>query len=150
MLSDFRLKVFLAVATEKSFSRAAYSLGISQPAVSQKISSLEAELGTPLFSRAHGDISLTEKGRILLPYAKRIVSIDEAAVAALSPGTPAAGAEANVDAGAQTGATSDTEVPASSQLDALPLIKELFRYIENLEGKEYLRDTIKQTLEGLQ
>ena len=121
MLSDFRLKVFLAVATEKSFSRAAYSLGISQPAVSQKISSLEAELGTPLFSRTHGDISLTEKGQVLLPYAKRLIAIDEAAVAALS---------------------SESE----SRPDALPLLKELFRYLENFEGKESLRETIEKLM----
>ena len=45
MLEDFRLKVFLGVAREKSFTEAAGKLGISQPAVSQNVSELEKGLG---------------------------------------------------------------------------------------------------------
>ena len=44
MLEDFRLKVFMAVRSEHSFTKAARSLGISQPAVSQNIAELEKEI----------------------------------------------------------------------------------------------------------
>ena len=45
MFEDFRLKVFMAVATEGSFTKAAAVLGISQPAVSQNIAELEKSSG---------------------------------------------------------------------------------------------------------
>ena len=48
MFEDFRLKVFMAVAETGSFTKAAKSIGISQPAVSQNINALEKEIGTPL------------------------------------------------------------------------------------------------------
>ena len=53
MLEDFRLKVFMAVAEEGSFTRAAKSLGVTQPAVSQNIAELEKQTGAVVlpFSR---------------------------------------------------------------------------------------------------
>ena len=48
MLQDFRLKVFMAVAEYGSFTKAAESLGVSQPAVSQNIAELERNLGVRL------------------------------------------------------------------------------------------------------
>ena len=62
MLEDFRLKVFMAVKSEQSFTKAARSLGISQPAVSQNIAELEKELGVALFSRSRGEVTLTPAG----------------------------------------------------------------------------------------
>lgn len=73
MLEDFRLKVFMAVADEGSFTRAARTLGISQPAVSQNISELEKELGTELFLRRKGAVSLTPSGSAFKEYAARIL-----------------------------------------------------------------------------
>ena len=55
MFEDFRLKVFMAVAETGSFTKAAKSIGISQPAVSQNINALEKEIGTPLILRAKGE-----------------------------------------------------------------------------------------------
>lgn len=55
MLEDFRLKVFMAVAETGSFTKASRKLGVSQPAVSQNISSLEKETGAILFQRARGE-----------------------------------------------------------------------------------------------
>ena len=49
MFEDFRLKVFMTVAREKSFTKAASELGVSQPAVSQNISELEKSAGVKLF-----------------------------------------------------------------------------------------------------
>ena len=48
MFEDFRLKVFLAVAKEGSFTNAAKSLGVSQPAVSQNIAEIEKGIGVKL------------------------------------------------------------------------------------------------------
>lgn len=72
MLEDFRLKVFIAVAEEGSFTKASLRLGISQPAVSQNIAELEKITGAKLFDRLPGEISLTDAGRVFLGYAKEI------------------------------------------------------------------------------
>lgn len=73
MLEDFRLRVFLTVAETGSFTGAAKQLGISQPAVSQNITALEKLVGTTLFSRLKGDITLTAEGRAFREYAARIL-----------------------------------------------------------------------------
>src|SRR5437870_4969099 len=73
-----QLEVFLSVAQEKSFSRAAEALHRTQPAVSQGIRRLEAELGEPLFDRSSIDGTLTAAGRVLFDFAqKMIVSVRE-------------------------------------------------------------------------
>ena len=54
MFEDFRLKVFMAVAETGSFTKAAKSIGISQPAVSQNINALEKEIGTPITMVSNG------------------------------------------------------------------------------------------------
>ena len=72
MLEDFRLRVFMAVAETGSFTKASRKLGVSQPAVSQNISSLEKETGAILFQRARGEVSLTSEGLVFKEYASRI------------------------------------------------------------------------------
>lgn len=74
MLEDFRLRVFVTVAEQKSFSKAAQLLGISQPAVSQHVSELEKQLGTKLFRRQHGVTSLTPAGEVFEKYSSRILA----------------------------------------------------------------------------
>ena len=59
------LRVFLKVATERSFSRAAMKLHRTQPAVSQAVRRLEESVGERLFDRATKDASLTDAGRLL-------------------------------------------------------------------------------------
>lgn len=73
MFGDFRLQVFMTLSRTGNFTRAAAELGISQPAVSQNISELEKDLGTRLFSRSRGEVSLTPQGRSFLEYARRIL-----------------------------------------------------------------------------
>jgi len=63
-----QLKAFQEVARRRSFSGAAKALFLSQPAVSRQISSLESELGMPLFIRMGNHIVLTDPGRKLLVY----------------------------------------------------------------------------------
>src|SRR3954447_5882412 len=74
-----RLRVFQAVANNGSFSRAARSLGLSQPAVTQHIQALEAELGVPLFDRLGRRISLTPAGSSLAAHVPQILGMVHAA-----------------------------------------------------------------------
>lgn len=78
-----QLEVFLSVAREKSFSRAAEALHRTQPAVSQAIRRLEAELGEPLFDRSSKDGTLTEAGRVLYDFAQQMMNLRGHAHAAI-------------------------------------------------------------------
>jgi DNA-binding transcriptional LysR family regulator len=69
------LQVFLTVATEKSFSRAAEKLYRTQPAVSLAVQRLEQELGEKLIDRSGKDLILTDAGRSVLEYARRFQSL---------------------------------------------------------------------------
>ena len=69
---DFKLKVFLTVSRLGSFTHAARELGVSQPAVSQNITSLEKSLGVKLLERRRGDVFLTDAGRSFVKYARQI------------------------------------------------------------------------------
>ena len=71
------LKVFLAVAQERSFSRAAAKVHRTQPAVSQAVRRLEVELGEQLFDRSSKTGTLTEAGRMLQNYGQRLVRLAE-------------------------------------------------------------------------
>ncbi|MCZ2154799.1 MAG: LysR family transcriptional regulator [Bryobacterales bacterium] len=73
------LQVFLTVAAERSFSRAAAKLHRTQPAVSQAIRRLEDEVGERLFDRSSKDGTLTEAGRVLREYAERLQRLAEEA-----------------------------------------------------------------------
>jgi len=68
------LKAFIAVAENKSFSKSAESLNISQPAISKRIAALEAELSSKMFDRVNRKVYLTEAGRMLLPVAQSVLS----------------------------------------------------------------------------
>jgi DNA-binding transcriptional LysR family regulator len=69
------LNVFLMVARERSFSRAAQKLYRTQPAVSITIRKLEDEVGEPLFARGARSGQLTDAGRLLVGYAERILNL---------------------------------------------------------------------------
>ncbi len=78
-----QLETFLAVAEERSFSRAAARLHRTQPAVSQVIRKLEAAVGETLFDRAARDGSLTAAGVLLRDYALRLLALRREASSAL-------------------------------------------------------------------
>jgi DNA-binding transcriptional LysR family regulator len=69
------LRVFLAVAEERSFSRAAAKVHRTQPAVSQAIRRLESDLGEQLFDRSSKSGTLTDAGRVLQNYGQRLVRL---------------------------------------------------------------------------
>jgi DNA-binding transcriptional LysR family regulator len=78
-----QLEVFLAVAREGGFSRAAEKLYRTQSAVSQAIRKLEAEIGEPLFDRSTRDGVMTDAGNVLQEYAERLLNLRENAREAL-------------------------------------------------------------------
>jgi DNA-binding transcriptional LysR family regulator len=70
-----QLEVFLAVARERRFSRAAEKLYRTQSAVSQTIRKLEEELGEPLFDRSSREGVLTDAGQVLIEYAEKLLNL---------------------------------------------------------------------------
>ncbi|MDH4274003.1 MAG: LysR family transcriptional regulator [Gammaproteobacteria bacterium] len=68
------LNAFVAVAEQGSFSRAATTLFLTQPAISKRVAQLELSLQTPLFDRVGRQVRLTEAGQVLLPRARRILA----------------------------------------------------------------------------
>lgn len=68
------LIVFLEIAAEKSVSKAANNLFISQPAVSQSLKDLEQHYNTQLFSRSNKQFALTPSGICLKEYAEKLIS----------------------------------------------------------------------------
>ena len=69
------LNIFLAVAHERSFSRAAAKVHRTQPAVSQAVRRLEADLGEELIDRSSKSGTLTEAGKVLQNYGQRLIRL---------------------------------------------------------------------------
>src|SRR3954469_9090072 len=93
-----RVLTFRAVAHQRSFSRAARELSLSQPSVSNQVAALERELGVALLTRGPGGLKLTAEGRVLLEHADAIA--ERFALA----GTQLAGAARGVQARLRIGA----------------------------------------------
>lgn len=90
--SYHHLRYFLAVAEEGSMTAAAEALGVTQPTVSAQVAELDRSLGTRLFRRRGGRITLTEDGRIARDHARRIFALGaslEGALAGTRPGATA-------------------------------------------------------------
>lgn len=73
MIDLERLRIFIQAADHLSFSEAAKRLHLTQPTVSHHISALESSLQVELFERAGNSVRLTEAGRLLLPWAQKLV-----------------------------------------------------------------------------
>jgi DNA-binding transcriptional LysR family regulator len=82
-----QLRIFATVARLGSFSRAAEELRISQPSASIQVADLERALGVDLFEQVGRRIHLTEAGRVLEDYARRILALAEEARTAVSETT---------------------------------------------------------------
>ncbi len=79
-----QLRCFLAVAEHRHFTRAARELGLAQPSVSAQVRGLESDLGSELFHRMKGNVTLTPAGEALLPFARRILADVDAATSEVS------------------------------------------------------------------
>lgn len=79
-----QLEVFLAVARERRFSRAADKLFRTQSAVSQTIRKLEEELGEALLDRSSREGVLTDAGKVLYEYAEKLINLRSEAAESLS------------------------------------------------------------------
>jgi DNA-binding transcriptional LysR family regulator len=79
-----QLECFLAIVREGTFTRAAHRMHLSQPTLSERVLELERELGKQLFSRSRRQVTLTEAGRVLEPYAARAVATVESAMQAVT------------------------------------------------------------------
>ena len=77
------IAVFLAVVREGSFGRAASSLLVSQPAISDRVARLEHEVGASLFHRSTRGATLTPAGDAFVPYAERTIDLLDDAAATL-------------------------------------------------------------------
>src|ERR1700744_4582781 len=77
------LQAFVAVADQRSFTRAAAMLNRTQSAVSMQIKRLEDRLGVELFHRTKANVDLSSAGEGLLGYARRILSLNDEAVGRL-------------------------------------------------------------------
>ncbi len=86
-MENFRLKVFRTVARRLNFRVAAEELLLTQPAVTQQVKALEAELDVALFDRAGGRIALTAAGVALLPFAEQLAELAAEAVQAVAATT---------------------------------------------------------------
>ena len=71
------LRTFVAVVDMRSFTKAANSLGVTQPAVSAQIKRLQFLLGDDIFDRSTQGVSLTPHGETVLNYARRLLSIND-------------------------------------------------------------------------
>jgi DNA-binding transcriptional LysR family regulator len=76
-MADRRLQVFHAVAKHGSFTRAAETLYMTQPAVTFQIKQLEEQFNTRLLDRGHGRVTLTPAGEIVFAYAERILGLSD-------------------------------------------------------------------------
>jgi DNA-binding transcriptional LysR family regulator len=68
-----RLRIFIYASENMSFSAAAKELHLTQPTVSHHIKTLEKEIGQKLFDRSAGSLTLTEAGKLLLPWARKLI-----------------------------------------------------------------------------
>jgi DNA-binding transcriptional LysR family regulator len=85
-----QLRYFIEIAEQGSFTRAAETLSIAQPALSAQIHKLEAELNAPLFIRNKRGVVLTDVGRVVLENARKTVAAADATVRAAALETDAA------------------------------------------------------------
>ena len=132
------MRYFLAVAETLHFGRAATSLGIAQPPLSQQIRKLELQLGVELFERDRRGVRLSEKGRRFLPEARAAVERVESvyATARAESGEHVGRLEIGIIGTATYGSVLDA---VASYRAAFPLVELNVHVWVNPEQREALR-----------
>src|SRR5205085_10926164 len=97
-----QLAAFCTVVERKSFSQAAERLGVTQPAVSLQIRSLEQRLGTQLLDRSGRRVEPTEAGLRLYTSAQKLLALEEQLIEEVSGGADG-GLSGTLELGASTG-----------------------------------------------
>lgn len=135
-----QLVYFLAVVQTRHFTRAAEGVHVAQPSLSKQIHNLEAELGSELFHRARGNVTLTPAGEVLVPFARRILADVETArlqvheLAELRSGRLRLGATPSLCTGLVA--------------DALSRFRSTYPGIELIVDESGSRDLVRQIAEG--
>jgi DNA-binding transcriptional LysR family regulator len=83
------LRTLIAVVDLRSFTKAAQSLGVTQPAVSAQVKRLQSLLGTDLLDKSAPGVSLTSAGELVVNYARRLLSINDQILDIAGPRLPA-------------------------------------------------------------
>jgi len=83
------LRTLIAVVDLRSFTKAAQSLGVTQPAVSAQIKRLQGLLGADLLDKSAPGVSLTSSGELVVNYARRLLSINDQILDIAAPRQPA-------------------------------------------------------------
>lgn len=84
------LRTLLAVIDLRSFTRAAQSLGVTQPAVSAQIKRLQMMLGVDVFDKSAPGVTLTANGEVIVNYARRMLALNDQMLDATTRGGAAA------------------------------------------------------------
>jgi len=126
------VRYFVAVAEERSFTRAADRLGITGPALSRAIRGLESDLGVRLFERSTRVVELTEAGEMLLADARpALEALDAAARRAARAGAPQRTVVLAVKADNDGGLLHDILAAARTGPDAPPVTVRLCGWREH-------------------
>jgi DNA-binding transcriptional LysR family regulator len=83
------LRTLVSVVDQRSFTKAAHSLGVTQPAVSAQIKRLQFLLGYEILDKSAPGVSLTPRGEMVVAHARRMLSVNDQ-IAQLSGGQPTA------------------------------------------------------------
>ncbi len=89
----YQISYFIEIARQRSFTRAAERLRMAQPALSQQMKNLEAELGAELFIRGRRETQLSAVGKVFLPHAEGLLAQAEEAKAVVSDVTQMRGGQ---------------------------------------------------------
>ena len=81
------LRTLVAVVDQRSFTRAAHVLGVTQPAVSAQIKRLQAVLGNNLFDKSGPGVTLSKTGEVVVAYARRLLAINDLILHVATPET---------------------------------------------------------------